>query len=293
MTDERNEPDVEDDDLAEADDLATLMAEQEAADDDDDTDELAAAAAAATETKPDDATLETEAEPATPETAPEAQPAATEQERVFRQAEVERMIGERLNRDRKSATVRQLEAIAGQPLETLVDQYRELQVQQAQQQYAMTTEEAAAYVANQEELHNLRAEQESLKAQQQTMAQTMTYQQEKTKHLSNPLVRKYEADIDAFSASGTALPFDAAMAYIIGQKVLAGEVLENVRQGAQAKALAQVQKRAQVAPEGTAGGAAQNSSLTPQQKMLARNLGLTTQEYAEEAARIKRRQRRG
>lgn len=279
MNDDRTTPDVEDDDPETADDLEAMVAQQ--AEDDDDTDDVAAAAAAAT--KP----AEPAAEPAEPA------PAAAEQERTFRQAEVERIIGERLNRDRKAATVRQLEAIAGQPLEQLVSQYRELQVQQAQQQYAMSTEEAAAYVSSQEELRQLRAEQDSLKEQQATMAQTMAYQQDKAKHLTNPLVRKYEAEIDAFSASGTALPFDAAMAYIIGQKVLGGEVLDNIRKGAQAQTLAQVQKRQQVAPEGTAGGGAQSPSLSPQQKLIARQLGLTPREYAEEADQIQRRKQRG
>lgn len=290
MADEtnRDQPGVTDDNPNEPDDdneLAALLAAEEL--DEDDQEEPVEQPDPAPATPPATATAQQPPAPA-------GTPPAAEEPR-FTQAELERIIGERLSRDRKTTAVRQLEAIAGAPLEDLVSDYRTQQVERAQEQFAMTEDEAATYVGQQEELRGLKAQQQFMQQQQESMQQMMAYQQEKAKTLAgNPLAKKYEAEIDQFSGMGTALPFEAAMAYVVGQKVLAGEVLDTVRQAAQQQTLANVRKRAQVAPESPQAGAPQGGGMSPQERIVAARLGLTPKEYVEERTRInKTRARRG
>lgn len=290
MPDEKNLPGVTNDNPNLPDEEEVDLGALLAAEDEDE--------AAALEEEPEPAQVPTVEKPAEPTPGTPQPPAATpeqptgQEEPRFTQKDLERIIGERLQRDRKTQTVAQLEAIAGAPLEKLVEEARRQQIERAQEQYAMTEDEAAAYVQQQEELRTLKAQQEAMSQQQQAMQQMMAYQQEKAKFAGNPLAKKYEREIDEFSGMGSALPYEAAMSYIIGQKVLAGDVLDSVRQAAQAQTLANVQKRAKAAPEAPQGGGAQSTGLTPQQKIIAARLGLSPREYAESLARINKKTRR-
>lgn len=220
--------------------------------------------------------------------AAEAQPDQADDKR-FSQRDVERFIGERLARDRGVKAVRELEAVTGLPLDKLVQNARQNRILNLQEQHGMDAETATRYVAQQEENLQLKAEHEAIQAERQQLA----YQREKAPHLGNPLVKQYEAEIDAFAGNGTVtgLTFADAAAYILGQKVASGELLKGVQQAAEQKTLAQVHKRGRAAPINTAQAGAQADALNATERALAKKLGVDPKDWATEKNRIQRAKR--
>lgn len=224
------------------------------------------------------------------ETKPDKEPDKTQtpSEATFTQAQLDRILEGRLARDRKSQVVREVESILGAPLEELVGHLRQTRIEEAQTTYAMSEDEAKRYITEQERLHTLEAERQAMLEQQRAMEAVTAYQQDKTKHVGNPLAKKYEADIDAFAQNGLAgINYATAMSYVIGQKVLAGEVLGNVKKATEQRVLANIQKRSTVKPEGGQ-GAAQTVSLTPLQIQVARSLGVDPKRYAANLTQLKK-----
>ena len=236
---------------------------------------------AATETASEEKQEETP--PAQAETQPEQPP-----QRLFTQADVDRIVQERLARDRKIRQLRELEQLAGMDLEGILAHVKENQVKAIAEEKGISEEDARHIVENQERLRRLEEEMQAERAYREHLARTMAYQQAKMRYMNNPLVKKYEAEIDAFSQHGLLVDFEPAMNYIIGQHALMGDLLKDVKATTQQQVLAEIAKRGKVAPEAQANAAPQAISLTPEQKRYARALGVSEKEYAEELAKHQR-----
>lgn len=225
-----------------------------------------------------------------PAKAEEQKAAKEEAEKKFSQEELEQIIGQRLSRDRQSNEVRQLQELTGMDLKSVIDHVKKNKITQQAEEMGITEEEAEQIF----EKDNRLREMEGQMQQQSQEYQNLIYSQEKSKYLNDPLVKKYEKEIDEFSKGGAALPFEPAMNYILGKKVLSGEITKNISQAAEQKTLKNVQNRAKVAPVNSSQAgkkSSASSSLSKEERALAKTLGVTPSEFAKEKARLEKSRR--
>jgi hypothetical protein len=206
------------------------------------------------------------------------------------QEELDRIISERLERDRR---VRE-------------DQERQRQ-QQAQQQQQFTQwynnelaaqtkfyadklgldDDTAAIMAKRDvdsQVRILQAEQVSKQSQESWQAQQKIakYQQDKMEQVSkNPLVAKYIKEIDTFAQNGMAgVDFMVAAKYVLGEKIASGELLDTVTSAVEQKTLKNIGKRQKLAVEkDSQPGASTTPRLTPEQRRICKNLGISEKLY--------------
>lgn len=212
------------------------------------------------------------------------------------QYEINRIVQERLYRDRQSRQpqielLQQLEAEAGMSVNDIIGYIRHNKIQSEVQARAeamgISEKEAEAMVAREQEVALLRHQMEQFQQQQEYTSRMFQYNQAKQMFMMDPLVRRYEREIDAFSQNGIAVDFEPAMNFILGEKVRTGELLQSVRSAEQQKTLANVQKRSRVQPETGAvtGGKNPATALSQQEKQIAAILGISPKDYAEQKAR--------
>lgn len=240
----------------------------------------------------EEATGEQEAEETQAETqeAPEAPPQEKSGKVTFtpeQQAELDRIIGERLARDRRDradvlAAVQELERVAGMSIRDILNYAKENRVRAVAEEKGITEEEARELLRKEEELEALRARTRSLEEQQEAIRRVQYYNYEKSKYLNDPLVRKYEKEIDDFAEGGLRIPsFEVAMHQVLGQKLASGELREAIATGAEKKAMANFTKRSKVAPErgSQAGEVSSISALSPSEKRIVMALGISPKDY--------------
>jgi len=207
--------------------------------------------------------------------------ASTAEAKTFTEEDVNRIIQERLARDRKSQAVRELEQITGMGIDDIIAYTRNNKIEARAEELGISTDEARAMLEKEERLAKIEQELAEERRQREFITKTIAYNQAKAKYANNPLIKKYEKEIDAFSGNGMIADFEVAMNYILGQKVIDGEILNDIKAAAEQKTLANVAKRSKVAPEkGGQGGVSLASSLTKQEKLIAAALGISPKEYA-------------
>lgn len=280
-----------DDDDDEVDLLAALRANGLLEDDEDDD----ASEPEAGEAKPE-ATKGTKPDAAAEGKEPPAQPAAEEKpatdggdtpkEKLLTQAEVDRIIGERLARER-AAINRRVQEATGKTLDQLLEEQRQARIRQAQEQFAMSPQEAEAYVRLQEENARLKAEREEL---ERARAEA-EYLRAKAELASKPFFAQFESEIEnlyqQFARNGHNVPLSQVYTYVIGQKAANGELQQLIEQAAEQKAI-RLAERQKAAPENAGQGTPQGIALPEEGILLAKKLGLKPSELAEEWAKTKR-----
>lgn len=227
------------------------------------------------------------ADPPKPDAVPEG---------MLTKAQVEQIVQERLNRDPYRAIGRRLEQKTGMTLQQL-DEYADKQqedeaVNKLVEDNYMSEEEARAKVRQDREAHLLRQEVPQMRQQLQSYQNMLNYNNDKAKDSANPYVRRYEKEIDVFSNGGQACSFESAKKYILGEKLLSGELSEAIKSGAINKTLADInkQKKVKVQSGSTTGGkhGASVEGMDPFQRSVAASMGLSAKEVAEETALIER-----
>lgn len=202
------------------------------------------------------------------------------QEKLFTQADIDRIVQERLARDRKSQAVKELEQITGMEINAILDYARQNKVAARAEELGISQDEARRIIENEERVARLEEEQRIQAEHNQAIMRAIAYQQAKSRYLNDPLVKKYEREIDNFAQGGLALDFEPAMNFILGEKLRSGELLNEIQAGTEKKTLANLSKRAKVAPEkGTQAGVSA-SGLTNVEKRIAAALGISPKEYA-------------
>lgn len=213
-----------------------------------------------------------------------------EHEPKFTQEDVNRIIAERLSRDRKSQLVKELESLVGMDISGIVDYARQQRVVQKAEELGIPEEDAERILKSEEKMEEAERRMAAYEQQLQAFQSVVLYGQEKSKYLSNPLVKKYEREIDNFARGGLECGFVPAMNYVLGQKVLSGEITKQMQNAAEQKTLANISKRSKIAVEKATGAAPDKSSyLTPQEKQIAARLGLSYKEYAEEKIKLNKK----
>lgn len=225
---------------------------------------------------------------------PKAQPADYDEivnQRVVE--ELNRIIPQRLARDRKTQEVQELEQITGMSLADIRAQIIENAVTQTADDMGISDEEARKIVNQRFENQSLKAEKTNQQQDEANanaaMAQVQYLQDRmdaaKQTKLSRFLTKEVLAEVDRFTQKGAILPFKDGLKFVLGSKLAEGELIGNIQAGATKKAQANM-ARNRVAPQSKASGAANNDgNLTREQREIAMRLGLTSKEDLKEFAR--------
>lgn len=232
---------------------------------------------------------ETEEEEEEPEKEPDVDEIVNQ--RVI--AEVNRIIPERLARDRKTQEVTKLEHLTGMSLEQVTQTVIDNMVNQKAEELGISEEEARTIVTEKLENAGMKAERATEKQQQaeiNTAMQQVNYLRDKTGFMAKPklarILKNYEAEIDQFTQNGKVLTFEDGMKYVLGTKLATGELLNKVQAGAEQKAVRSMDKKRKAAPQSKSAGAkSETVSLTKEERQIAANLGISAKEYAAEKLR--------
>lgn len=215
--------------------------------------------------------------------------------------EVNRIIPERLARDRKTQQVAQLEQLTGMDLEGITKTVIDNMVEAKSEELGIGKEEARAIITDKLENVGLKAERAAEKQQQEEVnaaMQQVNYLKDKTNYMAKPklnrILKQYESEIDAFTQNGKILSFEDGMKYVLGSKLATGELLQKVQAGAEQKAVRSANKKSKAAPQSKSTGAKPDTvALTKEEKIIAANLGISAKEYAaEKLSEINRKQRK-
>lgn len=239
------------------------------------------------------------AQPAQPADPTQTPPTDPNQVLQYTQAEIDRIVESRLGRDRKAKQVREIEAMVGMPLEQWVEQQRTAKVQQAMEQYTMTEDEAKAYVDNQERIAKLEADAQEVRERQDALARVTAYQQQRAQVIASkpaiaPLAAQFAKEVDEFTHLGTEpVTYEEGLAFVLGQKLLNGELLPMIQRATEQRTIANIDKRGKAAPINAAQtGATTATGLDRTERHLSRALGLGEDEWATEKAQAQSRRRR-
>jgi len=223
-------------------------------------------------------------------------------EKLFTKEQVEALINERLARDPYRAIGRRLEQKTGMTLQQL-DEYADRQQEEEEvKKYAednmVDEDEARKQVRILRENRELKARLANVEGQLPSYQRTLDYINDKARDINNPYVRKYEKEIDAFAQNGRACSFEAAKNYILGQKILSGELAEAIKSGAINKTLADIKKQSKVKVQSGSYSGKSISEMAadevdPFQKQIAAMMGVPLKEVIAEKAKIQRERRSG
>lgn len=208
----------------------------------------------------------------------------------FTQEEMNQLFGNARIQGRELAEkVERLQHITGgMNLDQILDHLASQQVEELEQEHGLSRELAQEFVENKQIRHYLEPQLQQLHQQQMMTATMAAYNNEKARFLTNPMVKKYEAEIDAVSQGGQRLGFEAAMKYVLGEKVVAGELSQTYKEVAQQKALKDAAKKPRVTPEGASAGGAASQSIPPELRQMAQLFGNDPKSVAKQYKKLKR-----
>lgn len=203
------------------------------------------------------------------------------------QKKIDELIQQRLGRNNSeyAKKVRAVESATGMDIDAVLEQVRQNKVEALMDQ-GLSEEEARKQVDKDRQLAEFEEKQQEFEQQQREFV----YNQQKGELAKNPHVKQYMADIDAFSQNGAFTDFDTAAKYIIGAKVLSGELLDSVRQGAEKRTIKNMQQRKKVTPEKGkgAGASSPQAQLSRAEREMAEAFGLDPKEVAKSKEKIKK-----
>jgi hypothetical protein len=227
-----------------------------------------------------------------------------EMETIINQRVVEqlnRIVPERLKRDRKTQQVTHLEQITGMPLEEVTNQIIRNMAEAKADELGISPEEAMEMLKPKIENAGIKANAVNQKQESDEInaaMQKVKYLQDKTDYIKKPklakvLTKEIISEVDTFTQNGSILSFVDGLNYVLGSKFTNGELISKLQSGAEKKAQANIQKKV-VAPQTKGSGAVKNEgTLSREEKIIAAQLGISEKEYAAEKYKeINRKQRK-
>jgi hypothetical protein len=194
------------------------------------------------------------------------------------QAEIDRIVRERLARDRKAQHVAELESLYGQPIEAILPQMKaqhkaqlEAQVKQYAEANGLTDELARDLLETKNELHNIRYQ------TQQSQRQAAIAKQ-KADLRAEPFFKELEADVDDLVAGDPNLDFRTAFIYLRGERV--PQLLKQKEAATEQRVISDVQKRAKTKVGSKTASGDTAPSLSQRQIQLAKQFGIPLDELA-------------
>ena len=219
--------------------------------------------------------------------------------------ELNRIIPQRLSRDRKTQQVQELEQITGMTLEQIREQVIENAVIDTADRMGISEDEAREIVMQKYENAGYKAEKQTKAQEEAELSEAMKqvqYLESKTEYTRQPrlariLTKEVVAQIDDFTKNGTILSFKDGAQYILGQKLVEGELLSKMQAGAEQKAKrSAATSGGKATPKGGGGSSKSDGtgSLSRQERLIAAQLGVDPKEFAAEKIRIQNsKQRKG
>jgi len=212
-------------------------------------------------------------------------------ERLFNQEEVNRIMGTARIKGREyEEHARYLEQLTGMSLPQIYDYIKKQQVTEYAEERGLPEEEASQILEDKHARALLEQQLLQLHGQQQQHSMMLQYNHEKQQYMGNPLVRKYEAEIDALAQGGQRLGWKAAMNYVLGEKAVSGDVLQNIQSGAERR-VSQTHKPGMAPLAG--GGTVPARSIPRELRFFADKMGVDAKEAQVEYERIKKERQRG
>jgi hypothetical protein len=209
--------------------------------------------------------------------------------KLFSQEDIDRIIGERLARERRIQEERTMQEAEAKRQQQEKDRWWETR-QQAQvkrwtdlgYEEEVATELAKEDVAKEYRLWQAEERLKQYEAQQQQGSKATQYRTDRNEYIAkNPLAAKYVQEIDDFAQNGAVLDFQTAMKFVLGDKLIAGDLLDSIKTTTEQKTLANVNKRSKMSVE--KGGSAASTgagSLTKSELIMAKRLGIAPKDYA-------------
>lgn len=215
-------------------------------------------------------------------------------EKLLPQSKVNQIMGNaRIQGRELNEKVQMLQQMTGgMNLDQIIDHLRSQQVDQYESEYGVPREEAERFIEDRQVRGYLEEQLQNLHQQQQMTAAMASYNNEKAQYLKNPLVKKYEADIDAVSQGGQRLGFEAAMKYVLGEKAVSGEISQNIKDSTQQRVIKNASRKPTRTPEGAGAGGAPTSSIPPDLKRMAAVFGNDPKSVAREFQKLQRTPKR-
>lgn len=219
--------------------------------------------------------------------------------------ELNRIIPQRLARDRKTQQVQELEQITGMTLEQIREQVIENAVIDTADRMGISEDEAREIVMQKYENAGYKAEKQTKAQEEAELSEAMKqvqYLESKTEYTRQPrlariLTKEVVAQIDDFTKNGKILSFKDGAQYILGQKLVEGELLSKMQAGAEQKAKrSAATSGGKATPKGGGGSSKSDGtgSLSRQERLIAAHLGVDPKEFAAEKIRIQNsKQRKG
>lgn len=208
------------------------------------------------------------------------------------QREIDRIVNERLARDRQareSESQRQAqEAQRIKELEKWAINRFEYHKKDLIETYGIDEEKAEEkakdLVASEYKSWQLEQEIARLKEHPEISRKQTQYSADRTNAINkNPIIAKYIEDIDQVSDMGRNMTFEVAASFVLGSKVLKGELTQAVASAAEQRAIKNINQRKNLKLEaGDAGGGNATGSygLTRDELKVCKALGISPKQYA-------------
>lgn len=237
----------------------------------------------------DDSEEDTNPEEVEEETEEEEEEPPKSENKLFTQEDIDRIIGERLARERRIQEERAIqEADARKQEQEMNRWWGNRQQEQIKRWTDLGYEEEVAVnlaredVAREYRLWQAEERLRQYEVQQQQGSKTTQYMTDRNEYIAkNPLAAKYIQEIDDFAQNGSVLDFQTAMKFVLGDKLIAGDLLDSIKTTTEQKTLANVSKRSKMSVEkGGSAATAGAGSLNKSEIAMAKRLGISPKEYA-------------
>ena len=211
-------------------------------------------------------------------------------EKLLPQEEVNKIIGSARIKGREvEESAKALEEMTGLKLPQIMQQLKEREAKTYAEEHMLPEEEAKRIVTDRYKSQQLEKQMLDIHARQQMQQRQMHYAREKEQYLNNPLVKKFEKEIDQASGYGERLGWTAAMNFIMGQKLIEGKIQDNIAAATEKRVN---KKRSTMAPITQGGAAASSGSIPKEVSFFAKELGINPREAFEEYEKINRQKAR-
>ena len=237
----------------------------------------------------DDSEEDTNPEEVEEETKEEEEEPPKSETKLFTQEDIDRIIGERLARERRIQEERAMQEAEARKQEQEMNRWWETRQQEQIKRWTDLgyEEEVAVNLAREDVAREYRLWQaeerlRQYEVQQQQGSKTTQYMTDRNEYIAkNPLAAKYIQEIDDFAQNGAVLDFQTAMRFVLGDKLIAGDLLDSIKTTTEQKTLANVSKRSKMSVEkGGSAATAGAGSLNKSELAMAKRLGISPKEYA-------------
>lgn len=212
-------------------------------------------------------------------------------EKYFTQAELDRIIGERLAREREKYRGIEAEREAAKRFAELVgvpihEAVKRLEEEAAREQAENMAKQMGVNPEYAQRLMQAEGKMQQLEKQNQTIVQQMINEKQRMELKNAPFFSDYESKINELVSNIPGVDVKTAYYYVVGDHL--NEILQNASAGARQKTLAEIQKNAKSFVEGSGGGDSGTVTIPREMAEMAKVYGVSPQRLAERMKALKK-----